>query len=132
MKNLLRILFIALLIQVASSCLGPKTARIKQQAKHLSSYELQTLSDSLLPVLMPYNRWIDPAGEQIYFGDKELENHALDCSLSPDGKWIAVEGRYSIVIISPEDKKIVTRFVLKNYFKNENVMNTFSGISWHK
>lgn len=132
MKNLLRILFIALLIQVASSCLGPKTASIKQQAKHLSSYELQTLSDSLLPVLMPYNRWIDPAGEQIYFGDKELENHALDCSLSPDGRWIAVEGRYSIVIISPEDKKIVTRFVLKNYFKNENVMNTFSGISWHK
>src|SRR5674476_1228840 len=66
---------------------------LRQQQKYSSSYESSTLTGSDLPVLLPYNKWVDPAGEQIYFGDKELENHALDCSLSPDGKWIAVEGR---------------------------------------
>ena len=104
----------------------------QQQQKFFSSYENQTLSGNDLPVLMPYNRWIDPAGEQLYFGDKELENHALDCAISPDGKWVAVEGRYSIVIIDPKSKKIAGRFILKSHFQTGNVMNTFSGISWRK
>ena len=102
----------------------------REQSKHLTSYEKKTLNNNELPVMMPYNRWIDPAGEQIYFGDTEFENHALDCAVSPDGKWIAVEGRYSVVIISPDTKKIVHRFVLSSYFGRANVMNTFSGISW--
>ncbi len=111
----------------------PQSKRaLKQQRKYLTSYEDSTLSGTALPVLMPYNRWIDPAGEQLYFGDKEQENHALDCAISPDGEWVAVEGRYSIVIISPESKKIVSRFVLKKNFAKENMANTFSGISWNK
>ena len=81
---------------------------------------------------MPYNKWIDPAGEQIYFGDLELENHALDCTLSPDGKWIAVEGRYSVVIIDPETKKVATRFILRSHFTSDGLVNTYSGISWRK
>jgi len=105
---------------------------LKQQRKYLTSYENSTLTGSDLPVLMPYNKWIDPAGEQLYFGDKELENHALDCSLSPDGKWIAVEGRYSVVIINPATKKIVSRLALKSHFANDGLMNTYSGISWRK
>lgn len=103
----------------------------KQQAKQLSEYETETLSNNQLPVLMPYNRWIDPAGEQIYFGDNELENHALDCVASPDGKWIAVEGRYSVVIVSAETNKIVERATLKDLLGTD-AMNTFSGISWLK
>ncbi len=105
---------------------------LKQQRKYLTSYENSTLTGSDLPVLMPYNKWVDPAGEQIYFGDKELENHALDCSLSPDGKWIAVEGRYSVVIINPVTRKVVTRFTLKSHFAKDGLMNTYSGISWRK
>jgi len=101
----------------------------KQQAKHLSAFEQETLADNNLPVLMPYNRWIDPAGEQLYFGDSNLENHALDCATSSDGKWVAVEGRYSVVIISTEKNKIVERVTLKDLV-GESVMNTFSGISW--
>ncbi len=105
---------------------------IGQQNEYESAYESGTLAGNELPVLMPFNRWIDPAGEQLYFGDKELENHALDCSLSPDGKWMAVEGRYSVVLISPENRKIVSRFVLKVKFQKEGLMNTFSGITWRK
>lgn len=83
-------------------------------------------------ILLPYNRIIQPAGLQIYFGDRSLENHSLDASLSPDRKWLAVEERYSIVFISTEDKSI--RFVLDNR-TNEALkggMNTYSGIIWYK
>ena len=125
--------FLVLFLSILFVTVGEAQTRRdkKEQKKHLSSYEKQTLADSLLPVMMPYNRWIDPAGEQIYFGNKQLENHALDCAVSPNGKWLAVEGRYSVVIVSAETKKIVHRFVLRNYFGRANVMNTFSGIKWH-
>jgi len=57
-------------------------------------------------ILLPYDRIIQPTGMQIYFGDRSLENHALDAALSPDHKWLAVEERYSIVFISTIDKKV--------------------------
>lgn len=81
---------------------------------------------------MPYNRLIQPAGIQIFFGDASQENHALDAVLSPDGKWLAVEERFSIVFISTIDNKIA--FVLRN-ISNPNLrggMNTYSGITWHE
>jgi YVTN family beta-propeller protein len=83
-------------------------------------------------IQLPYNRMIQPAGSQIYFGDEALENHALDAALSPDGKWLAVEERYSIVFISTADNKI--KYVLKNSDNPDlrGGMNTYSGIVWHK
>ena len=39
-------------------------------------------------IQMPFNRFIQPAGKQVFFGDASLENHALDAALSPDGKWL--------------------------------------------
>ena len=82
-------------------------------------------------ILLPYNRIIQPAGLQIYFGDRSLENHSLDASLSPDGKWLAVEERYSIVFISTKDKSI--KFVLENRTQDalNGGFNTYSGIIWH-
>jgi len=132
MKNKLTLFLICLFLISANQSFSQSKKELKQQRKYLTSYENNTLTGSDLPVLMPYNKWVDPAGEQIYFGDKELENHALDCSLSPDGKWIAVEGRYSVVIINPVTKKIASRFVLKSHFANDGLMNTYSGISWRK
>src|SRR5665811_1624882 len=83
-------------------------------------------------ILLPYNRIIQPAGLQIYFGDRSLENHSLDASFSPDGKWLAVEERYSIVIISTTDNKV--KFILDNDTHADLMggMNTYSGITWHK
>jgi len=81
-------------------------------------------------IQLPYNRLIQPAGKQIFFGDEALENHSMDVVLSPDGKWLAVEERYSIVFISTQTNKVV--FILPN---NQNAdlrggMNTYSGIQW--
>jgi YVTN family beta-propeller protein len=83
-------------------------------------------------IQLPWDRLIQPAGRQIFFGDASLENHAMDAALSPDGKWLAVEERYSIVFINTSDNTI--KFVLRN---NESPvlrggMNTYSGIIWYK
>lgn len=80
---------------------------------------------------LPYNRMIQPAGLQIYFGDESLENHALDAALSPDGKWLAVEERYSIVFISTADNKVKFTLKLLEQPVLSGGMNTFSGIIWH-
>jgi len=125
-------LAVLLLLSVTVPVFSQTNKEKKEQQEYFTSYEKSTLAGTGLPVLMPYNKWIDPAGEQIYFGDKELENHALDCAISPDGKWVAIEGRYSIVIIAQNTRKIVSRFVLKSHFGSEDAMNTFSGISWLK
>jgi YVTN family beta-propeller protein len=127
MKNQLYLL--ALLFLTVSFSLQAQT---KGQTAFMSSYETKTLTPGQGSVLLPYNRWIDPAGTQIYFGNKELENHALDVALSPDGKWLAVEGRYEVVILSASTHKIVSTFEMKKYFSNKFPMNTFSGICWRQ
>ncbi len=81
-----------------------------------------------IPV-MPYNKILKPAGTQIFFGDSSLENHALDVALSPDGKTLAVESRYSVVFVRTSDNKIVYRFIMRKYDRG-NAMNTYSGIKW--
>ncbi|MGB8489477.1 MAG: bifunctional YncE family protein/alkaline phosphatase family protein [Bacteroidales bacterium] len=84
----------------------------------------------LKQIRLPYNRLIQPAGIQILFGDEALENHALDLALSPDGKWLAVEERYSIVFIGTSDNKV--KYTLPNTLNPllKGGMNTYSGIKW--
>ncbi len=82
-------------------------------------------------IKLPYNRIIQPAGLQIMFGNEAFENHSLDVVLSPDGKWLAVEERYSIVFISTATNKVV--YTLSNNLQPalRGAMNTFSGLKWH-
>ena len=132
MKNQLSILILTASLFSAVPASSQSNKDLREQQKYVTSYEKSNMSGNIMPALMPYNRWVDPAGEQLYFGDKGDENHALDCSLSPDGKWIAVEGRYSVVIIDPLTRKIVSRSMLRSPFMKESLMNTYSGISWRK
>jgi YVTN family beta-propeller protein len=82
-------------------------------------------------ILLPWNRLIQPAGFQVYFGDKDFENHALDAALSPDGKYLAVMERYSIVFINTANNQVI--YSLPDYYCPELTggMNTYSGIAWH-
>ncbi len=93
--------------------------------------EKEQLKSEKAGVSIPYNRLLTPAGKQIFFGDSSLENHALDVSLSPDNRVIAVEERYSIVIIKRSNNQILYRLVNR---KEKNIkihaMNTYSGICW--
>lgn len=111
--------------------LKAQTAKTSEaQAVYLSSYETKTLSPVKNPELLPYNRWIAPAGKQVYFGDPALENHAMDVVFSPDKKWLAIEGRYEIVILSAKTFQIVANLKTNQIMKESGLMNTFSGICW--
>ena len=79
---------------------------------------------------LPYNRFVQPAGHQIIFGDDSRENHSMDIAMSPDGKWLAVEERFSIVFISTDDNKV--KFTLPNSLHPDmrGARNTYSGIIW--
>jgi YVTN family beta-propeller protein len=90
-----------------------------------------TLPSNQSRIQLPYNRMIQPAGIQVYFGDDSLENHALDAALSPDGKWLAVEERYSIVFISTSDNKVKSRLALNDIPELQGGLNTYSGILWY-
>ncbi len=83
-------------------------------------------------ILLPCNRMIQPAGKQIFFGDEALENHALDAVLSPDGKWLAVEERYSIVFINTGENLIKYILPLNSDPSLRGAMNTYSGIKWYE
>ncbi|HKJ80514.1 MAG TPA: YncE family protein, partial [Ignavibacteriaceae bacterium] len=78
---------------------------------------------------MPYNKILEPAGKQIFFGDSSLENHALDVALSPDEKTLAVEGRYHVVFVNTSNNKILDNLRISKFDKR-NGMSTYSGISW--
>jgi YVTN family beta-propeller protein len=82
-------------------------------------------------IQLPYNRFIQPAGHQIYIGDAAQEYHALDAALSPNGKWLAVMERYSIVFISTADNKVKARLMNNSHLNLAGGMNTYSGIIWH-
>ncbi len=100
------------------------------------SLKAQLRQESIIPadtgtVLLSYDRYIKPAGIQVVFGDPGLENHAMDCALSEDGKWLAVEERYSVALISTRSKALVFRLPLSDIPGVTPAMNTYSGITWH-
>jgi len=114
-----------------------KFSRLLPFAFILSATSLSAQLPSGMPlqnprqILLPFDRIIQPAGLQIIFGDKSLENHALDASLSPDGKWLAVMERYSVVFISIQDNKVAFTLPLSASPALKGGMNCYSGIVWH-
>jgi len=124
-------LFLSVSLFLAVATIFAQSAKkSKEQAKYQSAYDSKTLSPKDNPNLLPNNRWINPAGTQVYFGNPALENHALDVALSPDEKWVAVEGRYEVVVLSAETGKLVANLPLSGLIQGQNLMNTFSGICW--
>ncbi|MBB3186926.1 YncE family protein [Microbacter margulisiae] len=88
------------------------------------------------PIWLTNNRAIASAGKQVFFGDSLLENHAMDAALSPGGKWLAIEERYSLVIVNTITQKVVYTLPLKDIEQIPKVgygaMNTYSGIRWNR
>ena len=93
-----------------------------------SKYDDTSLLVQAGPILLPYNRYIDPAGTVIRFGDPELENHSLDCCLLPDGKTLAVEDRYGVAFIDVQTQKLIFHYDYETGKKRKYLMSTYSGI----
>ncbi len=81
--NIPKLLLSVCLFVAVSSIFAQPAKKSKEQAKYQSAYDSKTLSPKDNPNLLPNNRWINPTGTQVYFGNPALENHALDVALSP-------------------------------------------------
>lgn len=123
-----------ILIYVAvtsSSCnffYHPKNQTEQEKTAHHSAYDDSTLNNRLLPVVMPYNRIIDPAGKVVAFGNPQSENHSLDVQVIPGTPLLAVEDRYGIAIINHQTKQIVTQWTYSDDSRFKGLMSTYSGI----
>jgi YVTN family beta-propeller protein len=91
-----------------------------------SRYDDTTLTPDNSSILMPYNRFIDPAGTIIRFGNSSLENHSLDCALLPGEKILVVEDRFGLAFINVKENKLIDHLDYDG--KYSGFMSTYSGI----
>jgi len=125
------VLIIALISVFIIACHTKKnnkdTAQDEQLNMH-STYDDSTLTNSILPVLMPYNRLIDPAGKVISFGSPEQENHSMDVKLINGSPLLVIEDRYGIAIIDTVKQNVIARWTYSDDKKFKGLMSTYSGI----
>ncbi|WPU91418.1 bifunctional YncE family protein/alkaline phosphatase family protein [Mucilaginibacter sabulilitoris] len=105
-----------------------KQLTANEQVNMHSAYDDSTLNRNILPVLMPYNRVIDPAGKVISFGDPGDENHSMDVRLIPGSKIIAVEDRFGITLIDTTQSKVISRWTYKQDARYRGLTSTYSGL----
>jgi YVTN family beta-propeller protein len=111
-------------------CSGPQQPgrpSLEQATEH-SPYDDSTLHSAHLPVLMPYNRLLAPAGHVVRYGNADLENHALDVQLIPDTPLLAVEDRYGVAVIDTAKRAVVTRWTYADDARTKGMMTTYSGL----
>ncbi|HKK12229.1 MAG TPA: bifunctional YncE family protein/alkaline phosphatase family protein [Flavobacteriaceae bacterium] len=131
MKNtIVKIAIISLAIYLTACSSYTKHSAVKPDeiSKHFSNYDNSTLNKVSLPVLMPYNRIIDPAGTVVSYGSPDLENHSLDIKPIPGTVFLAVEDRYGIAILNSKTKNIVVRRSYQDNPEYKSYMSTYSGI----
>ena len=104
-----------------------KTSVVPTNEYH-SPYDDTTLTVDNTSVLMPYNRFIDPAGTVMRFGKASIENHSLDCVLSPDNNTLIVEDRYGLAFIDVANNKLLYHLDYTNEAAYKNLMSTYSGL----
>jgi YVTN family beta-propeller protein len=122
---------IALFVVLFTSCHmanSKKNISENTQINMHSAYDDSTLTNNILPVLMPYNRLIDPAGKVIAFGDPGEENHSMDVKIIPGSPLLAIEDRYGIALIDTQKKAIVDRWAYNDDKNFKGLMSTYSGL----
>lgn len=127
LKNPFKILIVFSYLSFASCTSSRiyKSSLTTEESYH-SGYDDTTLTPDNSSILMPYNRFIDPAGTVIRFGSSSRENHSLDCALLPDGNILAVEDRYGVAFIDVKQNKLIDHLDYKGTYKG--LMSTYSGI----
>ncbi|MDB5010173.1 MAG: phosphoesterase, partial [Mucilaginibacter sp.] len=116
---------------VCASCHSFKNKNnidVKDNLSQHSVYDDSTLHQTQLPVLMPYNRIIQPAGNVVQYGDGNLENHSLDAKLIPGTTMLAVEDRYGIALVDTKKNEVAARWSYSSDAKYKGAMSTYSGI----
>lgn len=96
--------------------------------RHHAAYDDSTLNRNILPVLMPFNRIIDPAGTVISFGSPDAENHSLDINPLPGTDFFVVEDRFGIVIFDSRINHVIARWTYRDDAQYKDFISTYSGI----
>lgn len=118
-------LFLAFLFTIPFSWLtAQKTAKFR------AGYEDSTLQEESPYTVMPFNRLVRSAGKVITFGDPRQENHALDFSVLPDGRHVAVEDRYGVTVVDGGTREIINQWKYRDDPSSQvkGLMSTYSGI----
>ncbi len=121
-------LFLACCCLSCHSLKNLDSATTGEQEKHYADYDQGSLHPVSLPVLMPYNRIIRPAGKAVSYGDPNLENHSLDLQPIPGSDLVAIEDRYGIAILDPGSRRIISRWSYADEEAYHGYMSTYSGI----
>ena len=119
---------VASLLLSLLGCSGPQQPgrpSLEQATEH-SPYDDSTLHNAHLPVLMPYNRLLAPAGHVVRYGNADLENHALDVQLVPGTPLLAVEDRYGVALIDTAKRAVATRWTYADDPRTKGMMTTYS------
>ena len=123
--------FIGCLLTGSLSCSGPRDKQTKVSPEQLtqhSPYDDSTLHGTRLPLLLPYNRLLAPAGHVVAYGSPDVENHALDVQLVPGTPLLAVEDRYGIALIDTLQRRVLTRWTYAEDDRTKGMMSTYSGL----
>lgn len=125
-KNTFSFFFAITTLFSLPSCFFQKGYKLSEGSYH-SSYDDTTLTVENRSILLPYNRFIDPAGTVIRFGRVSLENHSLDLALLPARNQMVVEDRYGLAFIDHATKKLLFHLDYPEP-AYRGFMSTFSGI----
>jgi YVTN family beta-propeller protein len=120
-----------LLLLFFISCHYPRLRKQQinnEQARQYSPYDDSTLNNNVLPVFMPFNRMISPAGTVVSWGIKNLEQHSLDVKSIPGTDLLAAEERNGIVIIDPAKKDVIAKWNFRDNKQFSKLKSTYSGI----
>jgi len=100
----------------------------KSSNNYYSFYDNSVLSEDNNPVLLPYNRFLKPAGSVVKFGDDGLENHSLDCITIPGENVMTTEDRYGLTFINITSKKVLYHLTYNSRLTENSLMSTYSGL----
>ena len=118
-----------IIIGVTACRQGTKSASgSAEMARHHSAYDDSTLSRNILPVMMPYNRIIDPVGKVVSFGSPDAENHSLDIIPLPGTDLFVVEDRFGIVVFDSRNDQVIARWTYTEDAQYKDFISTYSGI----
>ena len=123
-------IFLLICICILTFAKGPKDkpAKDKNASSYHSRFDDSTLLARVGPILMPYNRYIDPVGTVVRFGNPDKECHALDCVMLPDGKTLAVEDRFGVAFINTENGQLINYWEYVSDKALKDFKSVYSGI----
>jgi YVTN family beta-propeller protein len=119
---------IVICVTVFFSCTSSRVYKtsVTTDSNYHSRYDDTTLTVDNSSILMPYNRFIDPAGTVIHFGNPELENHSLDCALLEEQNILVVEDRFGLAFLDVQNNKLLFHLDYEATYKG--LISTYSGI----